>query len=168
MDLGEVRAFAIDAHGDQRYDDLPYEHHLASVVEIISTWTGRADLIAAAWLHDVLEDTEIDRAAMAIRFGDGVADLVWAVTAEGETRAEMMDAIYRKIAALPDAALVKLADRVANVEAAPATSRHRARYLAERDGFGRAVRPHVPANAWARLEQAYSSSFPRLPPVFKA
>jgi len=150
-----ARSFAVIAHGDQIYgEDQPYERHLEAVVEVIRGWTDDPELISAAWMHDTLEDTTTRFAEIADQFSPRVADLVWAVTAEGDARAEKMAAIYRKIEAYPDAALVKLADRVANVEAAPAGSKHRLRYCGEREAFESAVRPFVPAVAWDRLDRA--------------
>jgi (p)ppGpp synthase/HD superfamily hydrolase len=156
MDRQSARDFAVVAHGDQVYgDDQPYEEHLAAVAAVIGGWTDDADLIDAAWLHDTLEDTPTTFDELSSRFGERVARIVWAVTAEGESRPEKMAAIYRKIAVTPEAALVKLADRVANVEAAPPNSRHMDRYTREREAFENAVRPFVPASAWARLDRAY-------------
>jgi (p)ppGpp synthase/HD superfamily hydrolase len=151
-----ARTFAVIAHGDQIYGEgQPYERHLAAVVEVIRGWTDDAALISAAWLHDTLEDTQTSFDDLANQFSVRVARLVWAVTAEGDVRAEKMAAIYRKIADCPDAALVKLADRVANVEAAPAGSNHSRRYIGERQAFESAVRSFVPADAWDRLDRAY-------------
>ena len=151
-----ARSFAVIAHGDQIYgENLLYERHLAAVVKVIRDWTDDAELISAAWLHDTLEDTPTRIDDLADHFSERVASLVWAVTAEGDVRAEKMDAIYRKIAACPDAALVKLADRVANVEAAPAGSNHSRRYIGEREAFEQAIRSFVPADAWDRLDRAY-------------
>ncbi|MGQ3040868.1 MAG: HD domain-containing protein [Brevundimonas sp.] len=151
-----ARAFAIAAHGDQIYgDDQPYEHHLAEVAAVLGGWTDDPELVAAAWLHDTLEDTPVSRSELETRFGARIARIVWAVTAEGDTRPEKMAAIYRKIAETPDAALVKLADRVANVEAAAPGSRHIARYSGEQPAFEAAVKGLVPSVAWARLEEAY-------------
>ena len=155
MGAETAKAFAIRKHGEQRYDEHPYEHHLLQVVEILQAWTDDPDLLAAAWLHDTIEDTHTSRDDLMRLFGERVASLVWAVTAEGENRAEKMSAIYRKIADTPDAALVKLADRVANVEAASPGSRHLERYLGEHEGFAKASRPYVPADAWTRMEAAY-------------
>lgn len=156
MDRTEARDFAVEAHGAQVYgDDQPYVHHLSAVVDVLSAWTTDPELIDAAWLHDTLEDTDVTRDALASRFGARVAALVWAVTAEGDDRPAKMAAIYRKIAATPDAAWVKLADRVANVEAAPAGSRHQERYRREAPGFEAAIRPHVSEAAWERLSLAY-------------
>lgn len=157
MKIQEARDFAVAAHGAQTYGDQPYEIHLAAVAANIAEWTEDEDLIAAAWLHDTLEDTAVKPDELADRFGERVARLVWAVTAEGDLRAEKMAAIYRKIAAEPDAALVKLADRVANVAAAPPGSKHLERYQRERVEFGIHVQHRVPAHAWRRLDAAYDT-----------
>jgi (p)ppGpp synthase/HD superfamily hydrolase len=151
-----ARSFAVSAHGDQVYGtDQPYERHLEAVVEVILSWTNDPELVCAAWLHDTLEDTAVTFAELSDQFSPRVAELVWAVTAEGDVRPEKMAAIYRKIEACPDAALVKLADRIANVEAAPAGSTHRLRYVGERAAFEKAIRRFVPAPAWDRLDRAY-------------
>ncbi len=155
MDRTEAaRRFAIEAHGDQRYDDLPYEHHLTAVVTVLKDFNCSEAAQTAGWLHDVIEDTAFGYDAVEARFGREVADMVMACTGEGETRPERNAAIYRKIAACPAAAVVKAADRIANVEAAAPESKHMARYRGERDGFRAAIEPHVPRAMWARLERA--------------
>lgn len=156
MDSCSAKDFAVRKHGAQRYDEHPYEHHLSQVVNILQSWTDDPDLLAAAWLHDTLEDTDTTYEELLARFGKRAADLVWAVTAEGETRSDKMSAIYRKIAKNPEAAIVKLADRVANVEAAPPASKHWERYSRERESFANVIRPHVPSVAWARMEAAFN------------
>ena len=72
----------------------------------------------------------------------------------GATRAERNARIYAGIAREPQAAVVKLADRIANVEAASAGSEHGARYAREADAFADAVGSHVPPAMWSRLEAA--------------
>lgn len=67
--LGEAVAFAEDAHGDQRRPaGEPYVEHLLEVVEILVSGAGvrNEDLLVAAFLHDVVEDT--DRTAGGGRF----------------------------------------------------------------------------------------------------
>ncbi|MBV1928247.1 MAG: hypothetical protein KUG81_01885 [Gammaproteobacteria bacterium] len=60
---------AIEAHGNQKYGDEPYDYHLANVAtgarNIVKTMAGSIDtpefilqVRATGWLHDVLEDTE--------------------------------------------------------------------------------------------------------------
>jgi (p)ppGpp synthase/HD superfamily hydrolase len=60
----------------------PYINHLAEVALLLTEATGGADteLIAAAWLHDTLEDTEAEREVPEVRFGSAVAAIVADVT----------------------------------------------------------------------------------------
>jgi len=148
----EAEAFAIAAHGDQLYDGEPYRVHLAAVVRVLNDFGYVGAYEAAGWLHDVVEDTDVGLAEIVDRFGPDVARMVDAVTGLGATRAERNARIYVGIAQEPEAAAVKLADRIANVEAAAAGSTHAARYLREADAFAAAIRPHVASAMWARLE----------------
>src|SRR6201989_1186957 len=56
----------------------PYINHLAEVANLLSTATDGADaeLIAAGWLHDTIEDTETTREELAQKFSARVASLV--------------------------------------------------------------------------------------------
>lgn len=116
------------------------------------------DWTAAGWLHDALEDTQLTYGALSNQLGKRVADLVWAVTGEGSDRKERNGSIYRKIMQNPEAATLKLADRIANVEASHGT-RHMRKYADEIDEFRAAILDHVPREMWMRLERAF------LPPV---
>lgn len=102
---------------------LPYTHHLAKVAELVERYflfyanDVDDDLLVAAWLHDVVEDCEgVKLKEIREMFGNRVADLVAAVTNEpGANRKERALKTYPKIIATPDACIVKLADRLANV-----------------------------------------------------
>lgn len=151
-----ARVFATEAHEGQKYGSEPYEVHLSAVVNIL-TDSGVTDpeVLAAGWLHDVLEDTS--RSLFTLYrsgFSARVNRLVIACTGVGQTRKARVQNIYDKIAKMPEAAVVKLADRIANVEAAAPGSRHLARYRAEQQAFAAIIRPHVPAAMWGRLEAA--------------
>lgn len=123
-----ARAFAIEAHADQRYGDRPYAFHLDAVVAELLRFHGddlEEELVVAAYLHDVLEDTALTDAALQARFGSRVLELVRAVTREtGVTLRERDDATWRKIRETEGAVRLKLADRIANVVACWET-RHR-------------------------------------------
>src|SRR6201990_1640899 len=56
----------------------PYINHLAEVANLLSSATDGADaeLVAAGWLHDTIEDTETTREELARIFSDRVASLV--------------------------------------------------------------------------------------------
>lgn len=114
--IPRARAFAIVMHGDQMYDGRPYVFHLDRVAEIVRAAGGCPWTIAAAYLHDVLEDTKCTMERLAMLFGTRVAGLVYAVTGRGATRAERQQSILLHLAYMPSARLLKLADRVANVE----------------------------------------------------
>jgi guanosine-3',5'-bis(diphosphate) 3'-pyrophosphohydrolase len=121
--LEQARDVAIAAHGEQRYGTLPYEHHLAKVVEVLKRFGASIDdpatapLIVAGWLHDILEDTPIMREDLKTQFGPEVAELVWRVTDEpGASREDRKPATYRKTKDNELAVILKLADRIANVE----------------------------------------------------
>ncbi len=152
--MEDARAFAVAAHGDQRYGGEPYETHLAAVVRVLGDFGYGEAYRQAGWLHDVVEDTAVPLAEIGARFGDEVAAMVDAVTGLGATRQERNARIYAGLRACPAAAAVKLADRIANVEAAAPGSEHRARYAREAAAFAEVVRPHVPAAMWLRLEAA--------------
>ncbi len=125
--MENARSFAIAAHADQRYGGQPYETHLAAVVQVLCDFGYDEPDRQASWLNDVVEDTIVALAQIRSRFGDMVTDLVDAVTRLGPTRQARNAWIYAGLRACPAAAAVKLADRIANVEAAPPGSDHMAR-----------------------------------------
>ncbi len=77
--------FAARAHVTQRRKGAaqePYVNHLAEVALLLAEATEGADaeLVAAGWLHDTLEDTEAEREELEALFGTGVASIVAEVT----------------------------------------------------------------------------------------
>ena len=118
-----ARLFAIKAHSEQRYGEKPYEYHLQAVINVLIRFGMQIDcetdapLLIAAWLHDTLEDTALDKESIACEFGAEVAELVWLVTdAQGRNRKERKAATYLKTRQSEEAIILKLADRIANVE----------------------------------------------------
>lgn len=123
--IERARLFATSAHQriDQRrkYSGQPYDVHLAAVAALVSTVTDDAETIAAAWLHDVVEDTPVTLDEVRRLFGDGVGQLVGQLTdvshAGQGNRAARKDIDRRHLAqASPRAKTVKLADLVDNCE----------------------------------------------------
>jgi (p)ppGpp synthase/HD superfamily hydrolase len=116
--LLRARAFASRRHAAQTYDDRPYTVHLDAVVfELCSFGVDDPDVLAAAYLHDTLEDTDTTYVELVAKFGEPVARLVLAVTDEpGRNRAERHANTYPKIAREPGATCLKLADRLANTK----------------------------------------------------
>ena len=118
--INSAASVATVQHEGQTYGDkYPYTKHLADVVHVLRRFGVKdPNLIAAGWLHDVVEDTDMPLSQVNIIFGPVVADLVQRVTNEpGKNRKERHEKTYIKIKDSPDAVQLKLADRIANVEA---------------------------------------------------
>lgn len=119
-----ARAFATWWHqGQQRkYTGEPYIVHPAKVAWIVKSVPHTPEMIAAAWMHDVLEDTDADEAEIRREFGDEIADLVlWLTdpvrTAAGGNRATRKAAHRARLKLAPvEAKTVKLADLIHNSE----------------------------------------------------
>jgi (p)ppGpp synthase/HD superfamily hydrolase len=101
--------------------DEPYINHLAEVANLLAAATDGADaeLVAAGWLHDTIEDTETTRAELAEKFGERVASLVVEVTDDmtlpksERRRLQVVDASKKS----PGAKLIKIADKISNIRA---------------------------------------------------
>ncbi|MEO8083320.1 MAG: bifunctional (p)ppGpp synthetase/guanosine-3',5'-bis(diphosphate) 3'-pyrophosphohydrolase [Ardenticatenales bacterium] len=84
---------AAAAHASQRRKSgEPYIIHPVAVAQIVAEFGLDPDAIAAALLHDVVEDTAVGDAELRATFGDGVADLVRGVTKISEIEARDMSA----------------------------------------------------------------------------
>ena len=75
-----AREFSISAHqriGHKRkYSQQPYQVHLEAVAKWVASVTDDSEMIAAAWLHDTVEDTPATLGDIENQFGRGVAELV--------------------------------------------------------------------------------------------
>lgn len=113
-----ARDYAVLQHGSQLYDGRPYDYHLAAVVAVLVRFGHtEPEFRAAAWLHDVVEDTGVSIEDIVASFGPRVGELVWAVSSEpGKNRKERNAATYPKTRATKGGVTLKLADRIANVE----------------------------------------------------
>lgn len=77
--IREAMLFAMDRHSDQRrkYTNEFYWKHLAEVVAIVASVSWVTDeMLMAAWLHDVVEDTDTNIDEVRNKFGLTVARLV--------------------------------------------------------------------------------------------
>lgn len=138
--VARARYYAERAHGAidhrRKYSGRPYAEHLERVAARVADATGDPEAVAAAWLHDVVEDTPTTHAEIEAAFGPRVAALVHALTdadrAVGNRAARK--AIDRaRLADAPAAAQsVKLADLIDNAEDIAIHDPHFARvYLRE-------------------------------------
>jgi guanosine-3',5'-bis(diphosphate) 3'-pyrophosphohydrolase len=118
--------FAARRHKDQRRKgagQVPYVNHLADVACLlaISTVGVDAELVAAGWLHDTVEDTGTSRSELAATFGEDVASLVMEVTDDKtlpkEERKRLQ--IVKTPAKTPRAKMIKLADLTSNLRKLP-------------------------------------------------
>ena len=99
----------------------PYVNHLAEVAHLLAVATSGADaeLVAAGWLHDTIEDTDTTREQLAREFGARVANIVVEVTddmslpKDRRRQKQIEDASHKS----PDAKLIKIADKISNVGA---------------------------------------------------
>lgn len=117
--------FARDAHNRigqlRKYSNLPYITHPQAVANIVATVTDDANTIAAAWLHDVVEDVEdVPIAQIDARFGKDIAGLVADLTkvskGTGEIRKKRVELDCHHLAgADPRAKTIKLADIIHNL-----------------------------------------------------
>lgn len=85
--LNEAIKFAVDAHAGmvRKGTDTPFIVHPMEVASITAAMTEDIEVIAAAVLHDVAEDTKYTVEDIRERFGDRVAELV---SAESENKHE--------------------------------------------------------------------------------
>ncbi len=120
--IQEAREFAILKHGNQLYsDDRPYVEHLDYVSGILERYGFKKEMFIhlhiVAYLHDTMEDTETTSFEISEKFGIEILKDVWALTdEEGENRKERHQKTYPKLFKRWSARVVKLADRIANVD----------------------------------------------------
>jgi guanosine-3',5'-bis(diphosphate) 3'-pyrophosphohydrolase len=114
--------FAARKHRDQRRKDpaaAPYINHPIALAEILSGdgQVKSADVLAAALLHDTLEDTETTSAQLTAAFGPRITRIVEEVSDDKrlpkQTRKELQVLHAARIS--KSAKLVKLADKIANL-----------------------------------------------------
>ncbi len=77
----KAKKLAVSAHADLTYgpDDRPYTWHLEKVAGLATRLGYPEEVIAACWLHDIVEDTEVDLDGLS-DFPRPVRDAVEAVT----------------------------------------------------------------------------------------
>ena len=123
----------------------PYVNHLAEVANLVCEASGGADaeLVAAGWLHDVIEDTETTREELADRLSVRVAALVVEVSDDmglpkaERRRLQVVGAPHKS----PDAKLIKIADKISNIRGriAPDPSEEERADLADYVGWAEQV-----------------------------
>ena len=130
--LDRAIVFAVKAHHntERRGKGFPYIVHPIEAVEIVATMTSDQELLAAAALHDTIEDTDVTVEQIRAEFGDRIADIVHSESdqldgkvftgADNEAdtwHARKQAAIERLAAAPHDAKIVALGDKLSNMRA---------------------------------------------------
>jgi len=124
--LDKAIAFAVKAHSgtERKGKGLPYIVHPLEAVSIAAMMTNDQELLAAAALHDVVEDTEITIEEIRKEFGNRIASLVETESEEKiEGRGEdtwherKEKAIKKLFMASREAKIVALGDKLSNIRA---------------------------------------------------
>lgn len=152
--VARARLFAAEAHEGQFRKGAaqePYITHLQEVADLVAGFGAPVEVVAAAWLHDTVEDCGISPETISARFGAEVAGLVAEVTDDKSLpKAERKAAQIRNAPGKsPGAALIKICDKISNVRAvanSPALHWDRARQYAYLD-WAEAVTNGLPAGA---------------------
>jgi (p)ppGpp synthase/HD superfamily hydrolase len=120
-----AREYAINKHDNpaesQRYGTKPYSYHLQMVVDNVMRYkyllddNVHEDVIAAAWNHDCVEDSDATPKILKQKFNERVANIVHRVSNErGWDNREILFKTLPKIWQCELATFVKLCDRIAN------------------------------------------------------
>ena len=125
--LDRAIIFAVKAHSgtERRGKGYPYIVHPLEAVEIVATMTNDQELLAAAALHDTVEDTDVTIEQIRTEFGDRIAALVAAesdeipagVSEEDSWHTRKQAAIDRLGKASLEAKMVALGDKLSNMRA---------------------------------------------------
>ena len=124
--LDRAIVFAVNAHKDveRKGKGFPYIVHPLEAVSIVATMSSDQELLAAAVLHDVIEDTPTTFEDLKQEFGERVARLVEAESdkavkgSDAETwRQRKLDSLNRLRSADRDVKIVTIGDKLSNMRA---------------------------------------------------
>ena len=123
--IGKAIKFAVDAHGDttRKGKNRLYILHPIEAMTIVASLTEDEDVLAAAVLHDVVEDAGVTKEELRKAFGDRVADLVMAesedkmkdIPPEASWKARKQATLDHLPGLERDALLICLGDKLANI-----------------------------------------------------
>lgn len=125
--LDRAIVFAVRAHAgtERRGKGFPYIVHPLEAMEIVATMTSDQELLAAAVLHDTVEDTNVTVDQIRAEFGDRIASLVEAESDEPHMGSDSVEswrvrkqvAIDNLASASLDTKIVALGDKLSNMRA---------------------------------------------------
>lgn len=106
-------------HGHVRKDGSPYFQHPARVASLLARAGGDNELLAAGYLHDVIEDTPADHDDISEVFGQDVADWVGVMSKDHRMAEPIREPAYKQqlIDGPWQGRAIKLADQIDNFTA---------------------------------------------------
>lgn len=123
--LEKTKEYAISKHKsvNHKYGDFDYDFHLNMVFEVAQSFIHlieedeRETVLAACWVHDIIEDARETYNDVKKETNVEIAELAYALTNEkGRNRAERAnDNYYKGIRETKNASFIKFCDRIANV-----------------------------------------------------
>jgi (p)ppGpp synthase/HD superfamily hydrolase len=157
-----ARAFATEAHARidhrRKYTGDPYILHPEAVAAIVRSVPHDEAMIAAAWLHDTVEDTGVLLSDVVREFGEDVGTIVEQLTdvsKPSDGNRKVRKAIDRRhtARACPRAKTVKLADLIDNAGSILEGDRDFARVYLEEKRLLLQVLREGDATLWARANE---------------
>lgn len=125
--LDRAIVFAVKAHSgtERRGKGFPYIVHPMEAVAIVATMTSDQELLAAAALHDTIEDTEVTVEDLRAEFGERIASLVASesdsihegISEEESWHRRKKEGIDRLRSASREVKIVALGDKLSNMRA---------------------------------------------------
>ncbi|MBR6964114.1 MAG: bifunctional (p)ppGpp synthetase/guanosine-3',5'-bis(diphosphate) 3'-pyrophosphohydrolase [Prevotella sp.] len=122
--LDRAILFAVKAHADteRKGKGFPYIVHPLEAMAIVATMTSNQELLAAAVLHDTIEDTDTTMEQLCAEFGPRVAKLVETETDQHFSADKALtwhqrkqESLNRLASASRDAMIVALGDKLSNM-----------------------------------------------------
>jgi GTP diphosphokinase / guanosine-3',5'-bis(diphosphate) 3'-diphosphatase len=136
--INKVHEFAKNAHaGQTRYSGEPYINHAVRAAETLISLGADTQTIAAAILHDSIEDCDVSLETIQDKFGKEVASLVVGVSKLGVIKyqghaqyADNMRHLFFAVATDVRVILIKLSDRLDNIRTLEYVPKHKQRRIA--------------------------------------
>ena len=110
-------------HGQKRKSGEPYFNHCVAVATILADWGMDQNMVISGLLHDTIEDTNVTKEDISLRYGNDVLLLVESVTnlsgikfnSRNQKKAENFMKMFISFANDIRAIIIKLADRLHNL-----------------------------------------------------
>jgi guanosine-3',5'-bis(diphosphate) 3'-pyrophosphohydrolase len=121
MIIKKAKEFATEKHQGQKrkFSGRPYIIHPQAVATLLEEYGYSNEVIAAAWLHDVIEDCEVTVKELIDKFGKYVTDLIVEIThpnVKGDRVIRWYDYLHHYTNASPKGQSLKIADRFCNIK----------------------------------------------------